>query len=463
MQPPHKSQIQPIDSLTPFLGGKWWILGRVTDRSDVRTWNKPTSQGKLLSFTIIDESSAIRATLFNDAVDLFEPRLVNKNIYYFSGGQVKNANRKFSNVNNDYEITFDRTAEIIPCIERPPANVPTHRYNFVPIDLLRQREVGSVVDLLAVVLSVSDVTSITQRSTGKELTKRAVKIADMTAAVELTCWNDEARAWSFTPGTIVAFKQLKIGSFDGVTVSTTFQTQMETNVSDIADVRKLSDWYVATKGAGVESLSSLGLGAGTVSENNRGRMYLDQIESEGVGRGAKPDYVDVRCAPIYIKQDSQWYDACPTCHKKVTPEGANGDRYRCEKCDAIVTPTQRYLISIQVTDNVSQQWLTLFDESGVEFFGMTASELKAKAEADETIISRLAQARMNRPVLLRLRVKEENSSNALTGESSDRLRMSVVRITEFMSLAGADEEKRRKLAENLKAECNDIIECIDAY
>ena len=42
-------QVQPIDSLTPFLGNKWWIRARVTDKSDIRRWNKPQSQGQLFS------------------------------------------------------------------------------------------------------------------------------------------------------------------------------------------------------------------------------------------------------------------------------------------------------------------------------------------------------------------------------------------------------------------------------
>lgn len=466
MQQPAQHQVQPIDSLTPFLGGKWWIRGRVTDKTDIRTWNKPTSQGKLFSFTLIDESAAIRATVFNDAVDTFEPLLVNGQVYYFSGGQVKNANRRFSNVNNDYELTFDRASEIVMVTrgDTTMATLPMQRYNFVPVELLKQREVGSLVDILAVVLSVAELSTITQKSTGRELVKRTVKVGDASAAVEVTFWNDDATAWNIPVGSVVALRQMKVGSFDGVNLSSTFQSKVDVN-PDIPDVRKLSDWFMTTGGTNVTSLSSVGNGpgAGSGGENYRGRKFLDDLAAEGLGRGLKADFVDVRCVPIYMKQDVQWYDACPTCNKKVTAEGAQGDRFRCEKCDTLVVPTQRYLVSIQVTDNLSQVWLTLFNEAGVEFFGMPASELKNRVEADPVFIAKLAQGRMNRPVLMRLRVKEESNSNAMTGEESDRLRLSVVRITEFMPIPGIEEDARRRLAENLKAECNDLLKCIDAY
>uniref|UniRef100_A0A0A9XNE1 Replication factor A 51 kDa subunit n=1 Tax=Lygus hesperus TaxID=30085 RepID=A0A0A9XNE1_LYGHE len=170
-------------------------------------------------------------------------------------------------------------------------------------------------------------------------------------------------------------RQLKVSTFNGVTLTTTFQTKVDINPVDIADVKKLANWYISTNGSNVESLSvatGANSGAGAGGENYRGRKYINDLVAEGLGKGLKADFVDIRCVPIYMKQDTQWYDACPTCHKKVNAEGAQGSQFRCEKCDTTVTPTQRYLISIQVTDNVSQVWLTLFNEAGEEFFGMSA-------------------------------------------------------------------------------------------
>ncbi|CCW68649.1 unnamed protein product [Phytomonas sp. Hart1] len=466
MQQSVRRQIQPIDSLTPFLGGKWWIRARVADKSDIRTWNKPTSQGKLFSFTILDESSSIRATIFNDAVDTFNSLVENGNVYYFSGGQVKNANRRFSNVNNDYELTFDTNSEIILARDGSSMTLPLVRYYFVPIELLKQREVGSVVDILGVVLNNGDLSSIIQRSTGRALVKRNVKLADMTASVEVTLWGDEAKTWAQEVGTVIALRHLKVGSFDGITLSTTFQTQIDANMVDIADAKKLAMWYNSSGGTDVPSLSTPGRGPGAgggTDESNRGRKYFSEIRLESLGRGAKPDYVDVRCVPIYMKQDTHWYDACPTCNKKVTPQDTQRQHFRCEKCDALVEPTQRYLISIHASDNVSQEWLTLFNEAGVEFFGMTAPEFKAQAEKDPMFVARLTQNRINRPVLMRLRVKDESFANGMSGEDSDRLRMSVVRISEFMPIAGVTEEIRQRLAVGLKSECDNLIKCINAY
>lgn len=455
---PEKHQIQPIDSLTPFLGGRWWIRARVTDKSDIRTWNKPNTQGKLFSFTLLDESASIRATVFNDAVDVFDPLIVSGQVYYFSGAQVKNADRRFSNVNNDYELMFDRTSDIRPC--RMETSLPMNRFHFVPIKVLESRSPNSMVDVLAVVLSVQDVSSILQRSTGRELIKRNVKIADMTASVELTVWNDDAKTWSYREGDVLALSQVKTGSYNGVTLSTTFQTKILCNPPDIADARKLQDWYASTGGKSVNSLTSTNANP-VMGEGYRGRKYFSEIQEEKIGCGGKPEYVDVRCVPIHMKQDGQWYDACPTCNKKVILDGAS-ERSRCEKCDTTVVPTQRYVVSLQVTDNISQEWLTLFNETGEAFFGMPASELKERVEADPKFMTQLMQVRVNRPLLLRLRVVEE-ASTGMNNLQGTRLRMSVVRITEFIPIPGVTMEQQKQLSQNLKKECEDMLACIESY
>lgn len=458
---PPGAQVQPIDSITPFLNGKWWIKARVTDKSDIRTWNKPTSQGKLFSFTLVDQSAAIRATVFQEVVDQLFPMLQPGNVYYFSGGQVKTANRKFSNVNNDYELTFDKTTQVVPARnDAESMSIPIQRYNFVPIRILQQREVGSLVDVLAVVLQTAELSSIVQKSTGKELTKRAVKVADTSAAIELTLWDESAKNWNIPAGSVVAFRQCRTGSFDGVTLGTTQQTTFDLN-PNIPDTKKLSDWFVATGGSDVSSLSNQGTRGADKGdfENFKGRRFFEDIQTEHLGRGLKPDYIDVRCTPVYLKTDNQWYDACPTCNKKVVVMGPNGNQFKCEKCDRVVEPLQRYLVSLQASDNVQQIWLTMFNDSAEEFLGITAVELKKRMEADPTYITKLAQSRLHRPLLLRIRVKEERSG----ADADDRTRCTVTKVTELLPMLERTEGEKRPTQGNLREECKHLLECIAAY
>lgn len=460
---PHGVQVQPIDSITPFLNGRWWIKARVTDKSDIRTWKKPSSEGKLFSCTLVDQSSAIRATVFQEAVDQLFPMLQPGGVFYFSGGQVKGANRKFSNVNNDYELTFDKNTQVIPAPRgEDESSIPIQRYNFVPIQILKQRDVGSLVDVLAVVLQTGEVGNIVQKATGKELTKRIIKIADATAAIELTLWDEGAKMWNIPTGSIVAFRQCRTGSYDGVTLGTTQQSTFDLNPR-IPDTAKLAEWFHATGGSDVASLSNQGLSKGGGDfENFKGRRFFDDIAAEQLGRGVKPDFIDVRCTPVYLKTDGQWYDACPTpmCGKKVTPVGVS-NQSKCEKCDKIVVPVQRYLVSLQASDNVSQVWLTMFNDTAEEFLGISAAELKQRSASDPAVITKIAQSRLHRPLLMRIRVKEERNGGA---DGDDRMRLTVTKVTEILSSErSADEKEKRPAQGKISDEVSHLLDCIKAY
>lgn len=436
--------VQPIVSLSPFMGNKWWIKARVTDKSDIRHWNKPNSTGKLFSCTLIDESSAIRATFFNEGVDNFFHVLMPNQIFYFSGGSCKTANRKFSSVNNEYELSFDAQAIVEACHDSSASHIPSQRYNFVPISLLAQREPNTVVDLLAVVTDVAEPVKIVQKATGNELTKRTVKIADQTAAVELTIWNDAALSFAVPIGSIIAVKSVKIGSWDGISVSTSQSSTIDVN-PNVPDLKKLAAWYSTTHGSDVTSLTVKGANAG--AGESKGRRFFQDIEREGLGRGEKADNIEVRCVPTHIRIENLWYDACPKCSKKL--QQPDGVTYRCEKCEQVVPePNPRYMTSIMCSDNVSQMWITIFDDAGKAFFGYSAPELKREAARDPSFVARIAQQKMHVPIIASLRVKEERFGD----NNQERVKCTMTRCEQFTATPAA-----------IRNECEAMLAHIAAY
>lgn len=103
--------IYPIEGLSPYQNN-WTVKARITQKTDVKTWSNQRGEGKLFSVTLMDETGEIRATAFNAAVDELFDKLEEGKVYYISKGRVNLAKKKFSNVQNDYEITMEKNTDI---------------------------------------------------------------------------------------------------------------------------------------------------------------------------------------------------------------------------------------------------------------------------------------------------------------------------------------------------------------
>lgn len=103
--------IYPIEGLSPYQNS-WTIKARVTQKSDIKTWSNPRGEGKLFNVTLMDDSGEIRATAFNLVVDDLYPKLEEGKVYYISKARVNLAKKKFSNINNDYELSLERNTEV---------------------------------------------------------------------------------------------------------------------------------------------------------------------------------------------------------------------------------------------------------------------------------------------------------------------------------------------------------------
>ena len=60
---------------------------------------------------------------------------------------MKNANKQYSKLNNDYELTFRDSTEMIPCHDNSD-NIPTLAFNFAKIGDLSNADKDSLVDVI---------------------------------------------------------------------------------------------------------------------------------------------------------------------------------------------------------------------------------------------------------------------------------------------------------------------------
>ena len=116
---------------------------------------------------------------------------------------MKKANKQYSKLNNEYELTFKDQGTFDLC-EDAVEDIPSITYNFVSISDLAQCENYTIIDVLGVVKSTGELTEITTK-VGKELKKKEIVLVDKSSnEVSLTLWGNNAESLDLSSAPIIA-------------------------------------------------------------------------------------------------------------------------------------------------------------------------------------------------------------------------------------------------------------------
>jgi len=151
----------------------WTIKARVSMKGACR----PTkaANGFVMKIEIVDTyGTPIECTFFNDAATHWDTQIVQNQVYLFSTGSVKIANKKFTTVNNDYCINFGKHAKIIPA--KDDGSISNQAFQFVKIADIDDSNLKSV-DVLGVITEVGESSEIKLKS-GESKSKRTIKLVD---------------------------------------------------------------------------------------------------------------------------------------------------------------------------------------------------------------------------------------------------------------------------------------------
>lgn len=65
-------------------------------------------------------------------------------VYYFSRCQLKTANKQYSSLKNDYEMTFTNDTVVAECME-DAGSVPSVKFEFVPICDIAEKNTDALI------------------------------------------------------------------------------------------------------------------------------------------------------------------------------------------------------------------------------------------------------------------------------------------------------------------------------
>lgn len=312
---------------------RWVIKARCTSKSAVRTWSNAKGEGKLFSMDWMDESGEIRATAFRDQVDKFYDMIEVDKVYYISKCQLKPANKQYTTIKNDYEMTLNNDTVIQEC-EEEVTSIPQMHFDLVKIGDLAEMEPNKIVDILAVVKEHSEVQELKSRATGRDLIKRDITLVDQSnASIVLTLWGDEAKNFDGYLQPVLLIKGARVSEFGGGKTLSTISSTVTKHNPDIPEGHRLRGWF---DNGGADNVSAslsarTGVGAGGMPTE---WMTFYEAKERNLGSGDKPDYFQLRGFTHNMKASNSVYKACPQpeCNKKVVDQ-ENGN-YRCEKCNA---------------------------------------------------------------------------------------------------------------------------------
>ncbi|KOS20078.1 Replication factor A protein 1 [Escovopsis weberi] len=401
------ANIYPIEGLSPF-AHKWTIKARVTAKSDIRKWNKPTGEGKLFNVNLLDESGEIRATGFNDQVDAYFDLLQEGSVYYISTPcKVGMAKKQFSNLSNDYELIFEKDTVIEKAEDQ--TNIPQVRFNFCTIQELQSVDKDSTVDVIGVLKEVSDVSEIISKKDDRPFQKRELTLVDDTGySVRVTVWGKTANAFDAKVESVLAFKGTKVSDFNGRSLSLLSSGSMSVN-PDIPDAYRLKGWYDSAGRTGSftthQNMSSLAGATGRKDE----LKTIAQVKDENLGMD-EPVYYAIKATIVFVKQENFCYPACASggkCAKKVVMMGDG--TWHCENCNASYDkPNYRYILQLNVADHTSHQWLSCFDDTARLIVGVSANELMEYKENDDAKFMEVFEAVNCKKLNFRCRARMSN-------------------------------------------------------
>ncbi|TYI90278.1 hypothetical protein E1A91_D03G110900v1 [Gossypium mustelinum] len=383
-------RVHPLVSLNPYQGN-WMIKVRLTSKGNMRTYKNARGEGCVFNVELTDEDGTqIQATMFNEAARKFYEKFQLGKVYYISRGTLKVANKQFKTVQNDYEMTLNENS-VVEEASNEETFIPQTKFNFVPIDQLGPYVNGrELVDIIGVIQSVNPVSNIKRRIDNENIPKRDLIVADETKkTVVVSLWNELANNVgqelfdNADKSPIVAIKSLKVGDFQGVSLSTLGKSSVMIN-PDIPEAKKLRSWY-DSEGKG-SSMASIGLGLSPSSKTGARSMYTDRVSLTHITSNPslgdeKPAFFSIKAFVSLIRpEQAMWYRACKTCNKKVTE--AVGSGYWCEGCQKNDEECNlRYIMVSKISDTRGEAWVSAFNEEAEKIVGCSADELdKLKSE-----------------------------------------------------------------------------------
>lgn len=187
----------------------------------------------------------------------------------------------------------------------------------------------------------------------------------------------------FQPGTVVAFKGLRVTTFRQMTLNGGDHTEVyEASKLGLKQASKLLSWYKQVKNSldAARSLTLMDEGTDKRPVNSNVRLIAEICSAAEKDLAKNPGvryYVNAHVE--MIRSDPKMvYMACPSCKKRMNEEDSGCTSWRCERCDMVSqSPVPTYILTVKLTDSSGSLWVKIYGDSALPVMNnMTADKFK---------------------------------------------------------------------------------------
>ena len=308
--------------------------------------------------------------------------LVENHVYTFAKGSVKLANKRFCSLQNEYQLSFDKSAEV-----QDDGTIDNMHFALVGLNQLSDlaRRTGqTLVDICAVVSEVGEISAFTSKK-GDALRKRVLTLVDDTNySVELTLWNEEVDNPAFQGGDqplVLLVKGLMISEYNYLSLATDRNaSKLIYNPVGMKEADRMIHWR-DTRYSPANQMTALSIRSGFAGKPREFHTVKSILEEWNTCENtSQVGYYTIRGWINYVKNDTEgslWYASCMNqdkCKKKMIKDD---DMYHCNACNqSFQNCVLRYIVSMKVCDETDGLWLSVFDKEFAEIIGSSAQDLK---------------------------------------------------------------------------------------
>lgn len=369
------------------------IRARVIKKSEIKEYSntfKKTS-GRYFSVELLDKSGVINGTFFNDSIDKFHSIITEGLIYSFTNFEIKAS--KYAHDKNKLNIYFNVNSTIDKLPNRN--DIPMYNYNFNKIIEIKNKDINSMIDLIAVVTEDESVTQVSLKN-GETKIKKVVKIIDdSNEAIELVIWGTDANKYTFKQRDIILVSSIKLGEFNHVKqLIFNFTTKITKEIPETHRYTQLIEWIRNNNANNVDYVTNSNnnsLSNTKILEFSSINDMINDFDSNSNFGESRPMYYNVIGYINFIK-DTYYYNSCinDECRKKVIK---NGDKYECLKCNILYDRCKpRFIPTYRISDSTGHVYASCLDNvSNEKIFGKSCEgmvEFEEK-ESKETVMQYL--------------------------------------------------------------------------